>query len=166
MPVIAEHCQVRLCFSWKLSRRQKNKCCHSHHALLMSSAFRCVPLCRPRPRLIWRCVNSVWMLSVPCCLSPSDEQSCLWACDNTTPGGSGFGCLSVCLSRYLCCSIRRKQHPGCTGCPVRLIIIRGTFFLGRTGFWTANLLRLIPWLLVSLLMLGGKSLHHYLQGLI
>lgn len=55
---------------------------------------------------------------------------------------------------------------GCSGCPVRLIIIRVTFFPGRTGFWTANLLHLIPWLLVSLLMLGGKSLYRYLQGLI
>lgn len=40
------------------------------------------------------------------------------------------------------------------------------FFPGHTGFWTTNLLPLIPWLLVSLLILRGKSLHHYLQGLI
>lgn len=38
-----------------------------------------------------------------------------------------------------------KHHEeACSGCSVRLIIIRGTFSPSRTEFWTANLLRLIP----------------------
>lgn len=43
----------------------------------------------------------------------------------------------------------RHHEEARSGCSVRLIIIRGTFSPSHTGFWTANLLRLIPWLLVS-----------------
>lgn len=76
---------------------------------------------------------------------------------HTAPVGNSY---SLWLTQSI--SLVKHHEEACSGCSVRLIIIRGKCSPSHTGFWTTNLLRLIPWLLISLLILRGKYPHCYL----